>query len=40
MDAGDSIKITGMTTAYEGATVELTKAGNLIASATLPTNFP
>jgi len=40
MDAGDAIKITGMTTAYEGATVELTKAGNLIASATLPTNFP
>ena len=40
LDAGDTVKIVSMSTAYEGATVELTKAGNLIASATLPTNFP
>jgi len=40
LDAGDTIKITGMSTLYEGATVEMTKAGNLIASASLPTNFP
>jgi flagellin-like protein len=39
MSAGDSIKITGMTTDYEGAKVQLTKAGERIAEATLPTNF-
>jgi flagellin-like protein len=40
MGAGDGIKITGMPQTWEGATVELTKAGERIASATLPTNFP
>ena len=40
MDAGDGVKITGMTDIYEGASVEWTKGGERIASATLPTNFP
>jgi flagellin-like protein len=40
MSAGDAIKVTGMTAAYEGASLELTKAGERIGSATMPTNFP
>ena len=40
MDAGDGVKITGMTDIYEGAMVEMTKGGERIASATLQTNFP
>ena len=40
MNAGDAIKITGMADTYEGATLELTKAGERIGSATMPTNFP
>ena len=40
MSAGDAIKITGMAIGYEGATVELTKAGERIGSFTLDTNFP
>ena len=46
MDAGDGVKITGMTDGtgvtddYQGASVEWTKGGERIASATLPTNFP
>lgn len=40
MSAGDAIKLTGMGSQYEGATVELTKAGERIGSITLPTNFP
>ena len=39
-NAGDAIKITGMADTYEGATLELTKAGERIGSATMPTNFP
>ena len=35
----DAIKVTGMDTSYEGATIQITKAGELIASVTLPTNF-
>jgi flagellin-like protein len=40
LDAGDGIKITGMDVTYEGAYIEMTKGGERIASATLPTNFP
>jgi flagellin-like protein len=40
MSAGDVIKITGMDINYEGATIELTKAGERIGSITLPSNFP
>ncbi len=40
MSAGDGIKLTGMPQTWEGAVVELTKGGERIASATLPTNFP
>lgn len=40
MSAGDGIKVTGMPQTWEGAVVELTKGGERIASATLPTNFP
>ena len=40
MSAGDAIKVTGMSDLYEGATVEITKAGERIGSTTLPTNFP
>jgi flagellin-like protein len=40
MSAGDAIKVTGMDVGYEGATVDLTKAGERIGSITLPTNFP
>lgn len=36
---GDAVKVTGMDTSYEGATIQMTKAGELIASVTLPTNF-
>ena len=36
---GDSIKVTGMDPSYEGATIQMTKAGELIALVTLPTNF-
>ncbi len=39
VSGGDSIKVTGMDPSYEGATIQLTKAGELIASVTLPTNF-
>lgn len=38
--AGDSIKITGMIATYEGADVQITKAGKIIADTTLPTDFP
>jgi FlaG/FlaF family flagellin (archaellin) len=38
--AGDGILITGIDSSYEAATVELVKAGERIASMTLPTNFP
>jgi hypothetical protein len=40
MSAGDGIKLTGLSSSYEGAIVELTKGGERFASATLPTNFP
>jgi hypothetical protein len=40
LDAGDGVKITGMDLTYEGASIEFTKGGERIASATLPTNFP
>jgi len=40
MDAGDAIKFTGMTTVFEGAALEMSLAGERIAAATLPTNFP
>ena len=39
VSGGDSIKVTGMDPAYEGATIQFTKAGELIAKVTLPTNF-
>jgi flagellin-like protein len=39
LGAGDAIKITGMPTSWEGASVELTKAGERIAEASLPTDF-
>jgi flagellin-like protein len=46
MSAGDAVKITGMDDAtntafdWRGATIELTKGGERIASIKLPTNFP
>ena len=40
MSAGDAIKITGMPSTWEGATIEITKAGERIGSISLPTNFP
>lgn len=39
VSGGDSIKVTGMDPSYEGATVQFTKAGELIAVVELPTNF-
>jgi hypothetical protein len=39
VSGGDSIKVTGMDPSYEGATVQFTKAGELIAIVDLPTNF-
>ena len=36
---GDAVKVTGMDTSYEGATIQMTKAGELIASVTLQTHF-
>jgi hypothetical protein len=40
MVAGDSFILTGMTDAYEGATVQIMHKDRLIGSTTLPTNFP
>lgn len=39
VSGGDSVKVTGMSVHYEGATILFTKAGELIASVDLPTNF-
>jgi flagellin-like protein len=39
VSGGDSIKVTGMDVYYEGCTMQFTKAGELIAEVTLPTNF-
>jgi hypothetical protein len=39
LSAGDAIKITGMTEAYEGATIELVRGGDRIGSIVLPTEF-
>ena len=39
VSSGDSVKVTGMDPAYEGATIQMVKAGELIAQVTLPTNF-
>ena len=39
VSGGDSVKVTGMDPSYEGATIQFTKAGEIIASVTLPTNF-
>jgi hypothetical protein len=38
--AGDSIKVTGLSSLYEGAVVQFYSDGELIASSTLPTDFP
>jgi len=38
--AGDSIKITGMDTTYEGGMVQILKAGKIIGDTKLPTDFP
>ena len=40
LSAGDTIRITGMTTAYEGAQVELVEHGERFGSILLPTDFP
>ena len=40
LGAGDALKVTGMTNAFEGAHIELSKGGQLIGSSDLPTNFP
>jgi flagellin-like protein len=40
MGAGDSIKLSGLSDLYEGATVQILKAGKIIGSTTLPTDFP
>ena len=37
---GDAFLLTGMTTAYEGATVMILMEGEQIGSIVLPTNFP
>jgi flagellin-like protein len=39
VSGGDSLKVTGLDTWYEGATIQLTEEGELIGSVTLPTNF-
>ena len=39
MEAGDEIKITSMDIYYEGAFIELINHGQLIGTATLPTDF-
>lgn len=39
VSGGDSVKVTGMSVYYEGATIQFSKAGELIASVDLPTNF-
>jgi FlaG/FlaF family flagellin (archaellin) len=39
VSGGDSVKVTGMDVYYEGATIQFTKAGELIAQVKLPTNF-
>jgi hypothetical protein len=39
LSAGDALVFSGMTTDYEGATIELTRAGERIGSITLPTDF-
>jgi FlaG/FlaF family flagellin (archaellin) len=36
---GDSVKITGLDPTYEGATIHLSKANELVAKIELPTNF-
>ena len=38
--AGDSIKITGMDNTYEGALIQIMKAGKIIGDTTLRTDFP
>jgi flagellin-like protein len=38
--AGDAIKVSGMDATYEGATIQLLKAGKIIGSTKLPTDFP
>ena len=40
LEAGDTLKLTGIGASYEGAVVEMVKAGARIASLTLPTDFP
>jgi len=40
MSPGDFLTVTGMSTSYEGAIVELISHDQLIGSATLPVNFP
>jgi hypothetical protein len=40
MVEGDSFKLTGMTDAYEGATVQIMHNDRLIGSTILPTDFP
>lgn len=40
MDAGDALRITGMTLEFQGATIELFVSGDSIGSTVLPTNFP
>jgi hypothetical protein len=40
LSAGDAVRLTGLTEAYEGAHVELHVAGERVASITLPTDFP
>lgn len=40
IDAGDSIKITGLSREYEGATVRLVCANEIMGTVTLPADFP
>ena len=40
LSAGDSIKVTGLDLFYEGALLQLTKAGRIIGDTRLPTDFP
>ena len=39
ISGGDAIKVTGMDLTYEGATIQLTKANDVVGRVTLGTNF-
>jgi hypothetical protein len=40
LSAGDAIKITGMTTEFEGGLIQILRSGRMIGDILLPTDFP